>query len=72
MTQYNNVNIKLTTSQLNTIKSATKKSTVVTLRVSSNMTGNSNDETNYAHTLLLTDKKVLDFLTFLQIVRLLI
>ena len=72
MTQYNNVNIKLPTSQLHTIKSATKKSTVVTLRVSSNMTGNSNDETNYAHTLLLTDKKVLDFLTFLQIVRLLI
>ena len=72
MTQYNNVNIKLPTSQLNTIKSATKKSTVVILRVSSNMTGNSNDETNYAHTLLLTDKKVLDFLTFLQIVRLLI
>ena len=72
MTQYNNVNIKLLTSQLNTIKSATKKPTVVTLRVSSNMTGNSNDETNYAHTLLLTDKKMLDFLTFLQIVRLLI
>ena len=61
MTQYNNVNIKLPASQLNTIKSARKNSTVVTLRLSSNMIGNSNDEINFAHKLLLTDRQIAGF-----------
>ena len=47
MTQYNNVNVKLLKSQLNKLKSATKYSTKVTLRLPSSVTGNSNDETNF-------------------------
>ena len=35
-----------------------KKGTEVTLNLSSNMTGNSNDETNFQHNLLLTNTQV--------------
>ena len=47
MTQYNNVNIKLSNSQLNKSESAIKNSTWVTLKLSSNIIGDSNDEPNY-------------------------
>ena len=39
---------------MKTIKNGTK----VTLNFSSNLTGSSNDETNFAHTLLLTNIQV--------------
>ena len=55
MTQYNNLNVKLSNSQLNT--SAIKNETDVILRLSSNMIGNSDDEANFPHKLLLTDRK---------------
>ena len=55
MTQYNTLNVKLSISQLNKLKSATKNGAEVTLNLSSNLIGNSNDETNFAHKLLLTD-----------------
>ena len=42
MTQYNNLNVKLSNSQLNKLKSAIKNGTVF-LRLSSNMVGNSDD-----------------------------
>ena len=58
MTQYNGVNEKLSESQLNKLKSATKNETRVTLRLSSNIIGNANDESNFAHTLLLTNRQV--------------
>ena len=51
MTQYNRLNVKLSNSQL---KSAIKNETEVILRLSSNMIGD--DETNFPHKLLLTNK----------------
>ena len=41
MTQYNSLNVKLSNSQLNKLKSAIKIETDVVLRLSSNMIGNS-------------------------------
>ena len=41
MTQYNSLNVKLSNSQLNKLKSATKNKTDVILRLSSNMIDNS-------------------------------
>ena len=58
MTQYNKINIKLSTSQLNKLKSAIKNETEVIIRISPNMIGNSNDETNFLHELLLTGRQV--------------
>ena len=58
MTQYNKINIKLSTSQLNKLKSAIKNETEVIIRISPNMIGNSNDETNFLHELLLKDRQV--------------
>ena len=46
MTQYNSLNVKLSNSQLNKLKSAIKNETDVVLRLSSNMIGDSDDETN--------------------------
>ena len=59
MTQCNSLNVKLSNSQLNKIKSAIKNETDVVLRLSSNMIGNSTDETNFPHKLLLTNRQVL-------------
>ena len=59
MTQYNSLNVKLSNSKLNKLKSAIKNETEVVLRLSPNMIGNSNDETKFLHKLLLTDRQVL-------------
>ena len=45
MTQYNSLNVKLSNSQLNKLKSAIRNKTEVVLRLSSNTTGD--DETNF-------------------------
>ena len=58
MTQYNSVNVKLSDSQLNKLKSAIKNETEGVLRLSPNMIGDSNDEDNFLHELLLTDSQV--------------
>ena len=58
MTQYNTVKVKLYYSQLNKLKSAIENGTKVTLNVSSNLIGNSNDETNFPHISLLISKQV--------------
>ena len=58
MTQYNSWNVKLSNSQLNKLKSAIKNKTYVVLRLSSNMICNSDDETNFPHKLLLTNRQV--------------
>ena len=55
MTQYSSLNVKLSNSQLNKLKSTIKNETDVTLRLSSNMIGNSDDETNFPHKLLLSN-----------------
>ena len=58
MAQYNSLNVKLSNSQLSKLKSAIKNETDVVLRLSSNMVGNSNDNTNFPHELLLTNRQV--------------
>ena len=58
MAQYNSLNVKLSNSQLNKLKSAMKNETDVILRLSSNTIGNSNDETNFPCKLLLTNRQV--------------
>ena len=58
MTQYNSLNVKLSNSQINKLKSAIKNGTGVILRFSSNMVGNSDDEANFPHKLLLTNRQV--------------
>ena len=58
MTQYNRVNVKLSTSQLNKLKSAIKNETDVIIRLSPNMIGDSKDKTNFPHELLLTNRQV--------------
>ena len=55
MTQYNTLNVKLSNSQLNKLKSGIKNGTEVTLKLSSNVVGDSNDENNFPQKLLLTD-----------------
>ena len=59
MTQYNSLNVKLSNTKLNKLKSAIKNETEVVFRLSPNMIGDSNDETNFPHKLLLTDRQVL-------------
>ena len=58
MTQYNSLSVKLSNSQLNRLNSAIKNEIKIVLRLSSNMTGNSNDETNFPHELILTNRQV--------------
>ena len=58
MTQYSSLNVKLSISQLNKLKSSIKNESDVVLRLSSNMVGNSNDNTNFPHELLLTNRQV--------------
>ena len=58
MTQYNSLNVKLSNSQLNKLKSSIKNETDVGLRTSSNIVGDSNDNTNFLHELFLTNRQV--------------
>ena len=51
MTQYNSLNVKLSNSQLNKLKSAIKNETGVVLRLSLNIVGD--DETNFPHKLFI-------------------
>ena len=48
----------MSNSQLNKVKYEIKSGTEVTLNLSSHLIGNSNDETNFPHKLLLTDTQV--------------
>ena len=58
MTQYNTLNVKLSNSELNKLKSGIKNGTKVTLKISSNVVGDYNDENNFPHKLLLTNTEV--------------
>ena len=60
MTQYNSLHVKLSNSQLNKLKSSVKNQTDVVLRISPNMVSNSNDNTNFPHELLLTNRQVVN------------
>ena len=59
MTQYNTLNVKLSNPQLNKLKLGIKNRIEVTLKVSSNVFGDSNDENIFPHKLLLTNTQVL-------------
>ena len=59
MTQYNTLNVKLSNSQLNKLKSAIKNRTKVTLKLSSNVIRDSKNKNNFQHKLLLTNTQVL-------------
>ena len=56
MTQYNSLNVKLSNSQLNKLKSVRKNEIEVALRLSPKMIGDSNDEAKFPHELLLTER----------------
>ena len=56
VTQYNSLNVQLSNSQLNKLKSAIKNETEIVLRLSSNMIVD--NETNFPHKLLLTNRQV--------------
>ena len=58
MTQYNRVTVKLSTSQLNKLKSAIKNENNVVIRLSPNMIGDSYDKVNFPYELLLTNRQV--------------
>ena len=58
MTEYNSLNVKLSDLRLNKLISAIKNETNVTLRISLNMVGNSNNNTNFPHKLLLTNRQI--------------
>ena len=58
MTQYNSLNVKLSNSQLNKLKSTIKNESEVVLRLSSNMVGDSHDKIHFPHKLLLTNRQV--------------
>ena len=59
MTQYNMLNLKLCNLQLSKLKSGVKNGTEVTLKLSSNVVGDSNDENNFPRKLLFTNTQVL-------------
>ena len=56
MTHYNSFNARLSNSQLSKLKSVIKNETDVVLRLTSNMIGNSDGNTNFPHELLLTNR----------------
>ena len=66
MIQYNSLNVKLSNSQLNKLKSAIKNQSEEVLRLSSNIIGV--NETNFPHKLLLTERQVSIFVKPLQII----
>ena len=58
MAQYNSLTVKLSNSQLNKLKSGIKNGTEVTLKIPSNIVGDSNNENNFPRKLLLTNTQV--------------
>ena len=58
MTQYNSLNVKLSNLQLDKLKLEIKNETEGVLWLTPNIIGNCNDETNFPHKLLLTNRQV--------------
>ena len=58
MTQHNTLNVKLSNSHFNKSKSAIKNGTEVTLNLSPNIIGDSNDKNNFRYKFLLTNTQV--------------
>ena len=72
MAQYKILEAKLSNSLLSKLKSGIKDSTELTLNLSSNAIGNSNDETGLSHKLLLTNTQVLRLCKLSQVIHQLI
>ena len=58
MNEYDTLNVTLSNSQLNKLKSGIKNDTQITLNLSSNALGESDNETNFLYKLLLTNTQV--------------
>ena len=58
MAQYNTLHVKVSNSPLSKLKSEIKNGTEVTLKLSSNVVGDSNDENSFPYKLLSTNTKV--------------
>ena len=58
MTQYKTLNVKLSNSRFDKLKSEVKYGTEKSLNFSSNMIGDSNNETSFPHELLSIDRLV--------------
>ena len=58
MPHYNTLTVKLSNFQLKKLKLGIKNGTEVPLKISSNVVGDSNDENNFPHKLLLTNTQV--------------
>ena len=58
MAQYNSLNVTLSNSQLNKLKSAIEDGNEVVLRLSLNVIVDSDDKINFQHELLLTNRQV--------------
>ena len=58
MTQYKPLNVKLSNSQLNKLKSGIKSGTEITLKIYSNVVVDSNDENDFPHKILLSNTQV--------------
>ena len=58
MTQYDSLNVRLSTLQINKLKSVIKNGTKVTLKLSSNVDGENNDDISFWPKFLLTDTQL--------------
>ena len=67
MSKYNSLNVKLSNSQLNELKSGIIKG-LTTLNIFPNVVGDYNDEANFPHKLLLIINKFQGFIKLLQII----
>ena len=72
MTRYNTLNVKWSNLQLNKLKSGIKNGAEVTVKISSNVVGDSYGENNFLHKLLLINTQVSKLLKALQTVHQLI
>ena len=72
MTEYSTLSLWLSNLQLNKLKSQIKNGTEVILNISSNLIGNSNDKTNFPHTVLWLIHKFQKFVKLSQMVHQLI
>ena len=61
MIQYKILSVKLSNSRINELKAGIQNGTEVTLKLPSNNIGDSNDDNNFPHKLLLTNTQVLRF-----------
>ena len=58
MTQYNTLNVKRSNLQINKLKSGIRNGIEITLKFSSNVAGDSDDDNNFLQKLLLTNTQV--------------